>query len=240
MTKYKSFYFLHIPKTAGRFLAKYVINPVEKQLEKNGIKIIDSTKPGSRGVRHLCWNKNIDDNTYVFSIFREPVNWACSWFIHHKYAENGAIKIDDELIVEKDLGINFSGKDVISWINQYPFLQNCQSKNFMFGGREELIKFSGQLKKENVISRLERVNLLIKQDYLKNMDYNKIIEKIESDFGVEIDYRVPDDIDRRYYANSASDVLYSSLSNFEGGSIKDLLSLDVEIYNNDNLFWPTK
>lgn len=250
MNKYTSFYFLHVPKTGGRFLNKYVIEPVKKQLSENGIEVLENPKlPNAKRNRHVGWNWKINPETYVISCFREPVQWACSYFIHMMYVDLGALDMENEAIVSKTIDKEFNGKDVIKWLTENKFLQNYQSKNFILGAGEgssikhEIVrhqKMYDDLDIDLLYKRLNRVNLLFRQGDLKKMEPSLLVEKISQDLNVKIDYSPFEYIDSDYYSNNASKLLYDSLSNFEKDSIMSLMSIDVDIYNNNVLFWSTK
>lgn len=250
MNTYTSFYFLHVPKTGGRFLSKYIIDPIKKQLSENGIEVLKNPElQNAKRNRHVGWHWGINSETYIVSCFREPVEWACSYFIHMMYIEFGALDMDNEAIVIKNIEKKFNGEDLIKWLTENKFLQNYQSKNYILGAgnnssiKHEIIlhnKNDGEINKNFLYKRLQRVNLLFRQGDLKNIEPSLLVEKISQDLGIKIDYRPFEDIDNSYYANNASKALYDSLSNFERDSIKSLLAIDVEIYNNDTLFWSTR
>lgn len=250
MSKYNSFYFLHVPKTGGRFLSKYIIDPVKKQLFENGIEILKNPElQSNKRNRHVGWNWKITPETYIMSCFREPVEWACSYFIHMMYIESGALDMDNEAIVIKNIDKEFTGKDLIKWLTENKFLQNYQSKNYVLGAGEnssikhEILmneKMHWELDINFLYKRLQRVNLLFRQGELKEMDPSLLVEKISQDLNIKIDYSPFEDIDKGYYSNNASKLLYDSLSNFEKDSIRSLMSIDVDVYNNDMLFWSTR
>lgn len=251
MNKYTSFYFLHVPKTGGRFLTKYIIDPVTKELSDNSIGILENPKINNVNIknRHVGWHTRIDPSTYIVSCIREPVEWACSYFIHHMYYEMNALDMENEAVVVKNIDKEFTGTDVVNWIKNNPFLQNYQSKNFILGAGEnssikhEIIKneqMKYEINKEFLNRRLNRVNLLFRQSDFKNMDYNILLEKISNDLGIKIDYRLNGQEDKGYYSNDASKALYDSLSNLDKASIESLLPIDLEVYSDNSLFWSTK
>ena len=244
---YNSFYFLHVPKTGGRFLTKYILDPIKEQLQKNNIQVLKNPQLHNNSKnRHVGWNWNITPETYIMSCFREPVEWACSYFIHMMYIEFGALDMDNEAIVIKDIEKKFNGEDLIKWFTENKFLQNYQSKNYILGAannssiKHEIIlhdKNGGDINKNFLYKRLQRVNLLFRQGDLKDIDPLLLVEKISQDLGIKIDYRPFEDIDNSYYANNASKVLYDSLSNFERDCIESLMFIDMKVYNDSSLFW---
>lgn len=104
----------------------------------------------------------------------------------------------------------------------------------------EKYKIDTDINKDFLMRKLKRVNLLLRQDDLKNIDYNLLLNKILSDLGIEGDYKVADNLDKNYYSNDASSALYKSLDIFDKQRIEALMSVDMEIYNDDSLFWSTK
>lgn len=253
MKQYDSFYFLHVVKTGGRFFLNNIINPIETVLEKNNIKILKpqllEIENTTRRNRHLGWIPEINDSTYVVSFFREPVSWTCSWFTHINHLRNKSLDITNQATVIKNIESN--SFELFKWLEKETNFYNYQSKNYILGVADqkqssinsEIDIFHNnnkQIDKNLLLDRLERVNLLLRQDDLKNIDYNLLLNKIFSDLGIESDYRVEDNLDKNYYSNDASRVLYKSLDLFDKQRIQDLMSLDMEIYNNNNLFWSTK
>lgn len=248
--KYKSFYFLHVPRTGGKFVKKYIIDPISKELESNGIKIIENEKFIDKNNPnifwpndHVGWSGKINPDTYVFSVFREPISWACSFFTQLQYWGNGATTpytgvTKDSIKIDKD--------EMIQFYKTEKYVQDYQSKNFistaLTGTIISILKHSVKQNaagenKELLLKRLNRVNLLVRNKDLN--DPNKIIEKIESDLGIKIQYRVPNDVDMSYNGNDAAKSLFASLSNFERDIIASALPIDIEIYNSD-IFWLPK
>lgn len=247
---YKSFYFLHVPRTGGKFVKKYLIDPISEELKSNGIDIIENEKIVDRidpnilwPNDHVGWNAKINPDTYVFSIFREPISWGCSYFTQERYWMGGATTPNtgvtkDSIVINKDEMLEFFKKE--------KHVQNFQSKNFVLTAlrgsimamlRHGIPEDEAGINKDFVLKRLNRVNLLVRNKDLN--DPNKIIEKIESDLGIKIQYRVPNDVDMSYNGNDASRSLFASLSNFERDIIASALPIDIEIYNSD-IFWSTR
>jgi len=242
---FKSFYFLHVPRTGGKFVKKYLIEPIYKDLESKGIEIIQNPifREDNRLNDHVGWNSKISPDTYVFSIFREPISWACSYFTQEIYWRHGAT--DPKSGISKD-SIEIKKEELIDFYQTYRFMHNYQSQNFILTALQgsmmkwEAISFEktgAEINKDFVEKRLNRVNLLVKNKDLNNP--NKIIEQISSDMGLEIDYRVSDSIDMSYNGNTASKSLYDSLNNSERLFLEDAFSIDLEMYNKD-IFWSTE
>ena len=69
--KYKDFYFLHIRKTGGRYVKLFILKNL-----KNSINVIET------GEKHSGWIDKITPETYVFTVFRDPVKQICSLYAH--------------------------------------------------------------------------------------------------------------------------------------------------------------
>lgn len=247
MKRYKSFYFLHVVKTGGRFLLNYVIEPITEILEKNGVEVIKSPiiENSVRRNRHMGWHPDIDDSTYIVSIFREPTTWSCSWFTHIYHQRNNLLNLDKQASVIKSVTLNKD--DLFLWLEKERNFNNYQSKNYIL----QPDKNNSSINKEIDIfhqegnsvdidllySRLERVNLLIKQNNLKKMDYNDLIKKISTDLGIDIDYRVPYGADRFYQSNPSSQNLYKSLNDSDKDYINSIMDIDKKVYDSRFLFW---
>ena len=97
MSNYNKFYFLHIPKTGGRFFTKYIVNQIEDALKQNNIDII---KPPDNALKHGGWHKDIDDNTYIVSVFRDPVEFFISAISHMHAQQSGLIDENNDFIIK--------------------------------------------------------------------------------------------------------------------------------------------
>jgi hypothetical protein len=245
---YKSVYFLHVVKTGGRFFMKNILEPISSVLKNNGIQIIDSVpfQDGTpRKNRHVGWDNRIEDNTYIISFFREPASWACSWFSHIHYQRNKALDLNNRASIIKH--IDLSKEDFFSWAKEEKVFHNYQSKNYILGAdniqssiNNEIEIFERQNKNidyELLYSRLERVNLLMKQEDFKNIDYNIFLNKISEDLKVDLKYSISKDIERTYNNNISSENLYNQLNDLEKDQISKMNIVDLEVYNSEYLFW---
>lgn len=268
MSKYQSFYFLHIPKTGGRFIREHVLDPVCEILKKNNVKILEIPK----GVdRHGGWHKDIDDNSYIFSIFRDPVECVTSFYAHLIGMEVGystGIQIGDnspdtnflhlmEMGTENTKNIlkntKLSKDEFLYWITYSHYIYNYQSKNIILTCKEneqmmdvsqkytmDLHDNNKKLDKDLLWERLKRINLFLRQDMLLKMDYQILADKILSDFGIEEKFTVSKDIDMEYYVNYASSNLHKRIKEEDLEVMSKYLKYDTEIYNTKELFWSTE
>jgi hypothetical protein len=118
--KYNKFYFMHIPKTGGRYISLKVILPIMEQLNKNGI-----SSTFSENNSHSGWHSKIDDQTYIVTILRDPVEQSVS-FYSHTIALNPLGQLKNEYDKDKLTKENF-----FDWIKNEPSYPNFQANNFL-------------------------------------------------------------------------------------------------------------
>ncbi len=213
---YNKFYFLHVPKTGGRFLKNTLI----PYLSSN-IKIIEGSD------RHGGWDKEIDDNTYIFSVIREPLEVACSLYAHI-IASKADILFKDSIA---EIKIHLDKDAFISWISKSKQYHNIQSKNFLIGGPvfDNLYNYSifGKIDEKTLDKRLNRINFLVDHKYLLN-NLNNVVEKICTDLNIE---KVIIESDTTTYANIGSLSLYNSLTDSDKTKLSEFFDIDYKIYN---------
>lgn len=240
--KYDKVYFLHIPKTGGRFFTKYILEPIDSILKENNIETIKLPE----GVKkHGGWHKDIDDKTYVISIFRDPVEFFVS-LVAHIYADKNKL-IDDEkdfILKDKTKISNIEKDFLFDHLDLLKYLRDFQSQNFMLSTETEQIVVQSrkeydknkEFNKELIYKRIKRVDLMMRHSDFKNMDYRLLINKIKKDLEIEIDV----DLflaDREHYKNKSSEILFNKLDSKDKERIYNNFLLDKEIYENDSLFW---
>lgn len=244
--QYKKFYFLHIPKTGGRFLKRLFIDPVRDILQSNGIEFVEKNP----NLWHHGWHEGIDKDTYILSCMREPVSWTVSYFTHLKYQENKAIDIHPDHFHSQEIlrQVELEKSQIFNWLEKEPYRDNYQSKNFLlnpslsFKIRMDQFFLNAHsmgytIDRAKLSDRLNRVNLLIKMEDLKVVDYNILLDKIFSDLNIQSDFRLPDNLDRNHLSIDTSNILYNTLNDSDKEKIGAIMDIDSEIYNTDNLFW---
>jgi len=205
--KDKNIYFLHIAGTGGRALKKYILNPL---LNKN-FEIVG---------KHNGWSEFIDDNTYIISIFRDPVKHACGFYLHflHKKKYGSDVK-----------------KLFLEHYRNSEMLYNFQSKNFVTSGQtfnygtgkyfnSDIIKIDKDLLEE----RISRIDLLISQDLLYHY-----IQYVANILAEQLDlHRIKiENVDKYEYSNGDSYDLYNSLTEDEKREIQEYNDIDYKIYS---------
>jgi hypothetical protein len=215
---------MHIPKTGGRYIIQNVLDPIKKQLEENNIKMISLGR-----FEHLNWHSQIDDQTYVICVLREPSSQIVSLYVHEKTTDQRGALI-------KDKEFNLSKNKFYEEIKSDKNYQNFQSKSFMrnesggFGlrGRRAIVD-EALLEK-----RINRVNLLLSNSNLKQ-NATKIQEKIFVDLGIDgAAYAIPKN--NGIYYNPYSEYFYSTFSDAEKDSIAKYNEIDNILYKNSNYY----
>ena len=217
--QYNSFYFLHIPKTGGRFLKRYLIPHISKNL-----KIIEGED------RHGGWDKNIDDNTYILSALRDPIKLICSLYIHLVTIRLDLL-INDSISHLNIKNVNLDKKYFLQWIEKATEYHNIQSKNILISGPvfDKLYEFSifKKIDIKTLEKRIDRINFIVDQDYMmKNPDY--VFSKICYDLNIEKPTIVND---ITTYSNIGSKILYDKLDENDKNKISKYFDVDYMIYN---------
>lgn len=245
MPKYNKVYFLHIPKTGGRFFTKYIINQIKPILKENGIDILPLPE---KVKKHGGWHEGIDDNTYIITVFRDPVEFFVSAIAHMVADQQRMVDKDNDFVITaRENIIDISKEFLFDKLDQIKYLKDFQSQNFILNPQEAFIlKQAKDYYDENFVfdknliyQRIARVNLMIRHKDLKHMDYNILIKKISKDLEIDI----PIDLssaDREEYKNSSSDALFNKLNEDDITKIYNNFLFDKEIYDNDSLFWTGK
>jgi hypothetical protein len=238
---HNSFYFLHIPKTAGRFFTHNVVVPLRDVLVKNNIHTFYDRETY---VAHQHWANFITDETYVTSLIRDPIKHAVSTYAHYTMLDVGAQRT-------VPLGVEEYNKDDMFkwWEYHLEFLSNKQCKNFLIDdlgysedghrygyGNSPMMK-NCVVTKENIFKRLEDVSLLMKSEDLHLSNVNKIYKKILQDFNiynVEIEHKIQK---ASNYWNPDSTRIYNSLNEKDKERILSYSPIDAEVYYTSSLFY---
>jgi hypothetical protein len=242
MPKYNKVYFLHIPKTGGRFLTKSILRPMENTLKDNGIELVKSPEDMRQ---HAGWPSWIDNQTYIITVFRDPCEFFVSAVCHSEAGKKKMIDEDNWHIL-KDMGesLTVSKEELFDTLMRWDYLENFQSKNLMIEPEDKSViqqamadHSQNKLINESLIyEKLKRINLVIRHKDLRNMDYSLLIKKISQDLEVDVEIGLSD-INGDIFKNKASEVLFNSLNEKEKDIISQMFTLDKKIYEDDSLFW---
>ena len=252
-TKYLEFHQIHIPKTAGTLLYTFLNANLIPILLKNNFKIFDANR---QNMRHHGWSQ-VTENQYLVSSFRDPSKRMVSHFfqmLRNQLLHN--VKITRENKHLYNIGSNINNYEAptkdefFNWIEKNDkWLSNYQSKNFFYRPDDLIIPrcilgLAGPLSikdfnKPEVLNNLQKVNLLIKSEHLKNENFENILNKILNDYNLKNDKPINLDYNNRN-RNKKSFEFYNSLSKKEIEYIESLNTLDLGIYNTESFFWDPK
>jgi len=242
MLKYNKVYFLHIPKTGGRFLTKYILNPINQSLKDNGIELI--TLPETV-LKHGGWHNAIDDQTYIISIFRDPAEHFVSIIAHMLVNEKGLMnQIQNFIVAEEAKNLEIDKQEIYSIMNELKYLKNFQAQNFLLEPNGDHILHTSRREYNNnkpfdidlIYKRIKRTNLMIRHKDFQTMDYSLLINKMSDDLQIKLnsDFSL---IDKQYFKNPASENLFNKLDDLDKAFIYQNFNYDTEIYSDNSLFW---
>ena len=233
MNNYKNFYFLHIPKTGGRYAKEYILSQLEDTLKT--LPITD---------RHEGWVE-VNDDTYIFSILREPVQFACSLYAHEVMQKAGLMEnvlINSKEYIDRNISnVYLDKKYLIAYYMANPWARNLQSKHIVNGRTDskkitdviiQKYTFTDKVDKDLLYERLNRINLLVRQTSLYSP--KPVAKKLCDDLDIKMAGEIEND--NLIFHNIASSNLYNSLTEEDKKWLEDFFAIDVEIYNNHSIF----
>lgn len=210
-----SFYHLHVSRTNGRFLHKYVLKDILQASKLYDKKfLIPDVIPESW--THHGWNDLISDDTYIICALRDPVEAIVSYNLSFS-----AIASKEDFFNRINLVTNIQSRSFIRW------------ENNKVDPHEDV-----ELDRELILSRLRRINMLIDSKDINISNYNKIKSKIAGDLGfTDIDY-IENLEDTNDFRGRGVNEFIDSLSVEEIAKIKEVNYMDVELYEEaKNLFY---
>lgn len=219
---YNKFYFLNIPKTTNVSIDINIMQNLYKIMNKHGI----DTSSNLRFHDHNTWD-NFDDQTYVFSIFRDPVDRTLAEFANLRVFDAfGKRKVDSGVHVDDTLDLNL--QDLEIWLNKF-YTPDFQVKTL----------FNGLHPPMHVIQdKIKRINLFIDCAEISDQEkQNLMANKILSDLGIEERIHTPWIPTYRFEHGYALDIYFNHVRDTPmEQKIKDLNFLDCHIYNNKSNF----
>jgi hypothetical protein len=237
MKEFDSFYFLHIPKTAGRYFTHNVVVPVAPVIKEHGIH---SHYDRDTYVAHQFWADFINEKTYVVSLLRDPVQHLVSLYSHFSV-------LGDSAQHKIPIGAEEYNKDAMfEWmIRNNETVKNVQSKNFLISRVENGFIYSPETRdcvvtNEIIFDKLKNVSLLIKSEELSLKNTKQAYNKILSDLGVPAKKPEQKLQSRANSWNPDSTRIYSTLTEKEKEKILEFNSIDAEVYNTKSLFYNFK
>jgi len=213
----KDFYYLHLSKASGRFFRRYVLDDliVLTRHADNNMKYLWPETPVDDWTHH-GWHDLISENTYLICSLRDPVEVIISYLMHH-----GGINNKNDFFSRVRLNDNIQSKGFIRWEDN---MVNPEAK----------VDFN----KDLILSRLNRVNLVLDSKDINIKNYNKIREKIYSDLSIPV-ISYPEKEDTTEFKTPGVQEFYDSLTEEEINIIKEINYMDVELYEAaKSLFFP--
>ena len=217
-----SVYFLHIPKTGGRFIRNNIFRYLGEHLSNIGIDAkTKDIQVSHKGIFSL------KDNQYSFSFFRDPVKRMVSHYLFFN-----AIFSEDFSVEDKNI--------MMDWIESQDNLYNYQSKYLSYCDNNLYENFNHipflETDINDVMPNISRLNRFHRTSDINNNLVLSIFNDIQ-DY-LELPEKV---LDRPIIVvgteiNVASESMYSLLSESDKQLIAELNSVDMEIYNTDSLF----
>ena len=118
----RSFYYLSIPKTGSAFFRGTIFSSLKEYLLENNIDVLNFGDHEGYGP--------VKDNTYTFSILRDPLGRTISHYCHE------AISLEDDLFIEQNKN------NLFLWMEKNKNrVSNFQSKNLLYTKSENLRGF---------------------------------------------------------------------------------------------------
>jgi hypothetical protein len=248
---YKSFYHLHIPRTGGRYVKHNIINFLKPYMIEQNIKIINDVEISSL-TAHACWDKEINDDTYIFSSFRNPITHVSSLYYVQVVIKDlpdqiFPNKLDyDKLLFDKNLFMEY----FINNVGHSYMMSNHQSKNLLYKRPFINGPLDFSINPENnyadVLEKAQRINLFVRMEDITNNQLvlaKKIIDDMDLQVSIEtISERYNAEINQLKIWNSlfkVSDVtnFANSFNDDEKLIIYNKTEIDNLIYKNNELFY---
>lgn len=235
-----SFYFLHTPKTAGRFFTHNVVVPLDPILLKNNIHNFYNR---DTYIAHQHWANFITDNTYIVNLFRDPIAHTVSTYSHFSMLSHDA---------QRDVPVGdskYNKHSMFDWLEKnHDSFSNMQSKSLLIselGGNATTYFDSPNMKncipiKSIVIDKINKISLFLNSEDLLFKNIKNIHNKILDDFlipRVNIKHSFQK---HSNYWNPDSTRIFNSLNDVDKNKILEWANIDAEIFYTKGLFFNIK
>lgn len=255
MNDFDSIYYIHIPKTGGRWF-QTVINPICNLKESVTRNYLSEYAEKNIGKTHFGWIPEINDSTFVTTIVRDPVMQLCSVYAHRNCFSNTWIKYKEKLeqnnilTNEKDFYNFFKN---VNWekeknymieyiIKNKELFANSQSKHICYfdkNGFDDFLIARPDPDIKLLVERIKRINkifimnkeinhIVSIQEILQIMGINKNIKEIKK--YIDINHKNDNFIFNKKYENQLSKKLYMQLSDNDKSKLRNLSPLDNLFY----------
>ena len=212
-------------KTGGRYIRRNVLTPIITQLADVGIEIIMDEVDA-----HLGWHSRIDDQTYVFTVVRDPAEQSVSYFAH-------LVCLDDSGKIKEDYDSSKLNIDtLIHVLNNNPSFPNLQARSYLHDETNRNKQYGTRTSFDHdlFMERKNKVNLFLDFKEIAGQDL-AIQKKIFDDLGVD---GIPVDYTSRSFYNFESKDLFDSLSDKEKEMIRKYNKIDYDLYKNTEYWHP--
>lgn len=219
---YNKFYFLNIPKTTNVSFDINIMHNLYKIMNRHGI----DTSANLRFYDHNSWD-NFDDQTYVFSIFRDPVERTLAEFANIRVFDAfGRRKSDSGVHVDDTLDLNL--EDLETWISKF-YTTDFQTKTLFNGMSPPMAA---------IPEKIKRINLFVDCAVISDQNkQNLMANKILSDLGIEERIHTPWVPTYRFEHGYSVDIHFNHVKDtFMEERIRKLNFLDCLIYDNKSNF----
>jgi hypothetical protein len=243
----KDLYFLHVPKTGGHYLNRKILAHSESVLKTKYHNDLE-TRSGHGG-----W-VDISDDSYVISAIRDPAYRTVSHFAYFP-------ALLQKERYEEDSDRKYV-RSLFEWVDEKKdFIANYQSKNFLFGRPvpKEFKIFEDEfflhekgflsikdIDKDLLYERLNRTNILLRSTQLNDANTSLIADQVALDAGISHNPCrcgrtempvIAEPMDEPDNANKVSRDIFNRLTEKEIEYLREISSIDYEVYMNDTLFW---
>jgi hypothetical protein len=222
---------IHIPKTGGMYLVNAFLFPFYEKSTNLGEDynyVFDKNNP------HKCWY-DIDANSYIITSLREPVERTVSHYceLMNKTPDIPYVSINKfrRWIDDNKVCIsNFQSKNIL-----YTLKDNDDQKGALFFHKlKDFLEIN--IDKDKLLQRLKRVDLLIKDKQMTPNGFDRFSIKMINDLDSKVDNKFFS-LETINNFSKKSKELYSMLSLDDIANLQEINYIDLEIYNNDALFW---
>ena len=211
----KKVYFLHIPKTGGKFVSDNLMTYLNRACKLSGVSSREVLVDG-----HLGWSV-VDSATLIITAVRHPLPRTISHFMYY-HPENLTLSIPEIKI------------NLFSYLEENIYMNNYQAK-FICSDTVEMERLLDSQEMDQgcrlLSERLERVNFLIKTESITNKTM-KDLYNLSCDHLNIVDMKV-ESLPTLYvksYVSEASLAVFNSLTSVETQTLETVNLLDMSIY----------
>jgi hypothetical protein len=227
--KFNSIYYIHIPKTGGRWFISNVhknITYLLKTYDINDLNNFLEKKSKIHRITHWGWIPEISDQTLIYTSIREPAAQICSLF-SHRFMTN-AFKLKDAS-VEEIKSIMFDHLN--TYKEEY---SNIQSKNISYYNIFGINDYGVNLPPADLnisMEKIKRINKIFLIEEKKRINKEECINQIINLIDKEITINNKKLITNNFYSNSLmSNLIFNSLNQNEIEKLNNFSSIDYSLY----------